>query len=103
MTLAVNSTAGASYTFGLSDVDRMVQFTSATAVAVTVPLNSSVAFPVGSTITFAQMGAGQLIVAGASGVTVYSTPGLKTRTQYSAASLIKLDVNTWLLVGDLSI
>jgi hypothetical protein len=33
-------------------------------------------------MTLAQLGAGQVTVAGTSGVTVNGTPGLKLRTQY---------------------
>jgi hypothetical protein len=49
-----------------------------------------------------QIGAGQVTVAGAGGVTVSATPGLKFRAQYSAATLLKIAADTWILVGDLS-
>jgi hypothetical protein len=38
----------------------------------------------------------------ASSTTVNGTPGLKLRARYSAATLICLASNTYLLVGDLS-
>ena len=47
-------------------------------------------------------GAGQVTVAGASGVTVNATPGLKFRAQWSGASLIKRSTDGWVLVGDVS-
>jgi hypothetical protein len=102
MTLTVNSTASTTYTFALTDVDKMLLFTAATGVTATIPLNSSVAFPIGSTINLSQYGAGQIFIAITSGVTLNATPGNKTRAQYSAVSLIKTDTNTWLAVGDLS-
>jgi phosphotransferase system glucose/maltose/N-acetylglucosamine-specific IIC component len=62
-----------------------------------------VAFPIGTQITFAQMGAGQVTFAGAVGVTIYSADSdLKLRTQYSSATLIKTATNTWLLIGDIA-
>jgi hypothetical protein len=65
-------------------------------------LNSSVAFPTGSQINIIQTGAGQVTVAGAGGVTVNATPGLKLRAQWSAATLVKRATDTWVLIGDLS-
>jgi hypothetical protein len=65
-------------------------------------LNSSVAFPIGTAITILQTGAGQITVVPVSGVTINSTPGLKIRTQWAAASLIKRATDTWVLVGDLA-
>ena len=35
-------------------------------------------------------------------VTVNGTPGLKLRAQWSAATLVKRDTNTWVLIGDTS-
>lgn len=35
-------------------------------------------------------------------VLLYSTPGLKCRAQYSGASLIKIDTNSWIIMGDLA-
>lgn len=46
-------------------------------------------------------GAGQVTVGGA-GVTINATPGLKLRTQWSSATLIKRATDTWVAVGDLS-
>jgi hypothetical protein len=68
---------------------------------VTVPLNSSVAFPIGTAIDILQTGSSQVTLAGASGVTINATPGLKLRTQWSSATLIKRDTNTWLAMGDM--
>jgi hypothetical protein len=102
MTLTVNSSASTAYTLALTDVDKMLLLTAATAVAVSIPLNSTTAFPLGSTINLTQYGAGQVTISGVSGVTVNSTPGAKTRAQYSAVSVIKVDTDSWVLFGDLT-
>jgi hypothetical protein len=68
----------------------------------TIPTNSSVAYPVGTTIDIIQTGTGQVTIAGAGGVTVNATPGLKLRTQWSSATLLKRAENTWLVYGDLT-
>jgi len=80
----------------------LVTLSNAAAITLTIPTNASVAYAVGTKIDFAQIGAGQVTVAGAGGVTVNATPGLKFRAQYSAATCIKTATDTWLLVGDLS-
>jgi len=94
----------ASYTLVLTDKDKIIEMstTSPTANTLTVPLNSSVAFPIGSEIVVFQTGTGQTTIAGASGVTVNATPGLKLRAQWSAVTLIKRGTDTWIAIGDLS-
>jgi hypothetical protein len=101
-TLPINSQTGTTYTIAASDAGDVVTLTNASPITVTVPTNASVGFSIGTQITLAQMGAGQVTVAGAAGVSVYSADSnLKLRTQYSAGTLIKTATNTWLLIGDL--
>ena len=92
----------ASYTLVAADRGKMVEMNVASGNTLTVPLNSSVAFPVGTKIDILQVGAGQVTVAGTAGVTVNATPGLKIRAQWGSATLIKRATDTWVLVGDLS-
>ena len=93
----------ASYTLSsLTERDSMIEMGSASAITLTVPTNATVAWPVGTSIDILQTGAGQVTVAGAGGVTVNATPGLKLRAQWSSATLIKRATDTWVLVGDLS-
>ena len=97
----INQQAGA-YTVVLTDRDKLVEVSSASGVTLTIPTNSSVAYPVGTSIDILQTGAGQVTIAGAGGVTVNATPGLKLRTQWSSATLFKRAENTWVAFGDLS-
>lgn len=93
----------ASYTLVLADGGKAVEVTLSTATTLTVPPNSSVAFPVGTVIEIAQLGAGQVTIAAGSGVTIQSAGTLlKLRAQFSGASLRKRATDTWLLVGDLA-
>jgi len=89
-------------TGGLTLRDTMVESTAGSGITVTIPTNATTAYPVGTTIDFLQTGAGQITFAGASGVTLNGTPGLKTRTQWSSASLFKRATDTWVVLGDLS-
>jgi hypothetical protein len=92
----------ASYTLVLGDKNKIVEMSVATANTLTVPPNSSVAYAVGSQINILQTGAGQTTVTAGAGVTVNGAPGLKLRTQWSYATLIKRATDTWVLVGDIS-
>jgi hypothetical protein len=89
------------YTLVAQDVGRLIEINMAGANTLTVPTNTSVPFPVGAQINILQTAGGQVTVGGA-GVTINATPGLKLRTQWSSATLIKRATNTWVLVGDLS-
>ena len=92
-----------SYTLSsLTERDDLIEMNKATAVTLTIPLNSAVAYPVGTSLDILQTGAGQVTIAGAAGVTVNSTPGLKLRTQWSSATLFKRAENTWVVYGDLT-
>jgi hypothetical protein len=92
----------AAYTSVLTDRDKLVEISSGSAVTLTIPTNSSVAYPVGTSFDILQTGAGQVTIAGADGVTVNATPGLKLRTQWSSATIFKRAENTWVVYGDLS-
>ena len=92
-----------SYTLSsLTERDNLIEMGKATAQTLTIPTNATVAYPVGTSIDILQTGAGQVTVAGASGVTVNATPGLKLRAQWSSATLLKRATDTWVVMGDLS-
>jgi hypothetical protein len=93
----------ASYTLtATSERDSLIEVDSASGTTITIPLNSAVAYPVGTTLDILQTGTGQVTIAGDSGVTVNSTPGLKLRTQWSSCTLFKRATDSWVVFGDLS-
>lgn len=98
-----NRQTGTTYTFVIGDVGDLVEGNNAAAQTYTVPPNSSVAFPVGTTvINVGQYGAGQITIAAGVGVTIRSSGGkLKLAGQYSTASLVKIGTDEWWLFGDL--
>jgi hypothetical protein len=100
--LTTNAQIGTTYTLVLDDNGKIVEMNNGSANTLTVPLNATVAYPVGAQINVLQTGAGQTTVVATSGVTINATPGLKLRTQWSSATLIKRATDTWVLVGDLS-
>jgi hypothetical protein len=93
----------ASYALIIGNADQIIEMNVGTANTVTVPLDSSVNFPTGTQITILQTGTGQTTITPATvGVTINATPGLKLRTQWSSATLIKRAANIWVAIGDLS-
>ncbi len=101
--MAVNQSAATAYTFALVDALTYIEFTSGSAVAATLPTNASVAFPIGTTITFEQNGAGVVTVVASGGVTLQSAGSLvSTNGQYAVASVVKKATNSWVLFGNLA-
>ena len=98
---SINTQTG-NYTLVIADAGKFITVSSAGSSTVTIPLNSSVGFSLGTKIVIARIGAGALAIAGAVGVTVNATPGLNLRAQYSAATRIQISANSWLVLGDLS-
>ena len=99
--LTLNAQTGTTYTPVLADNGKLVTLSNASAITLTVPTNASVAYATGAQINIQAIGAGQVTVVGDTGVTVNGT-GTKLRTQWSAATLVKVATDTWTLIGDLA-
>jgi hypothetical protein len=101
ITLATNAQT-ATYILALTDASDIVEMNVASANNLTIPLDSSVAFAIGTVITILQTGSGQTTINPTGGVTVNGTPGLKLRAQWSSCTLVKRATDTWVAMGDLS-
>lgn len=99
---AINSQSGTAYTLALTDAGKLVTMNNASANALTVPANASVAFPVGTRIEIASLGAGQTTVVAGGGVTVNPSASLALAGQYSTAWLRKIATDSWLLSGSIA-
>jgi len=93
---SVNSQS-TSYTLATTDLGKMIEMSGGGTLTVT----DSSSFPTGFTVDILQTGSSQVTVTG-NGFTINATPGLKLRTQWSSATLIKRGLNSWVLLGDLS-
>jgi len=94
----------ANYTLVLTDAGKVIPVNSASANTVTIPLNSSVAFPTGTVITLVQTGAGQTTISPDAGVTLQSEGNkYKLKAQYAAGSILKTATNTWVAFGNLAV
>jgi hypothetical protein len=89
------------YTIGLSDSGKTVLINSSSDLSVTVPLDI---FPIGAKVDVVRTGTGEVSITPASSVTIRSKNSAKRLSlQYSGASLLKIDTNEWLLIGDLKV
>lgn len=101
--IPLNPQTGTAYTLVADDAGSTVSMNSASANTVTVPLNASVAFSVGTGIVVEQYGAGQTTIAPADGVTIWSRGSLvKIVGQYGVVGLRKIGTDEWRLAGDLA-
>lgn len=104
--LGINTQTGTTYTTVLDDNGKLVTLSNASGITLTIPPNSSVAYPVGAQLNLAQLGAGQVTFAQGSGVTIVSTGATasapKLRAQYSTATAVQTSADNWLVIGDIS-
>jgi hypothetical protein len=93
-----------SYTLVIGDAGKLVQMNKGTANTLTVPKNSSVAFPTGTTILCGQIGAGLTTVSPVDGDVTINSRGaaLKSGGQYAQWSLVKRDTDVWVMSGDIT-
>lgn len=97
------NTLASSRNLALTDRDSFIRSTATSGtVTLTIPLDSTLNFPIGSEIHVMQGGVGALQISPVSGVTLYSEGNKRTiNAQWQAATLKKIDTNTWVLMGAL--
>lgn len=95
-TITINSKSS-NYTILPVDSGKLIEMSAGGTLTIT----DSASFPVGFTVDVLQTGSSQVTIAG-SGFTPNATPGLKLRTQWSSATLVKRGLNSWVVLGDLS-
>ena len=106
LTYSINAQTGTTYTPVLTDAGKIITTSNGSAITLTIPPNSSVAYAVGSSITIISIGAGLTTFAQGSGVTIASVGATATapvlRAQHSSATAIKIATDTWQVVGDIA-
>ncbi len=101
----INAQSGATYTLASTDQYQvLVQTTNASTKTVSIPTDATYNFPVGTTVTFLNTGAGLLTInAVTSGTTTVTSAGAvssaPTVAQYRSAACIKTAANAWTVVG----
>lgn len=90
------------YSLALTDAGKHIYNPSGTSITYTIPANASVAFPVGTGISFVNMAASSLTIAITSD-TMYlansGTTGSRTLAQYGVATAIKITSTSWIISG----
>jgi len=101
--IAINAQTGTTYTTVLADDGKLITCDNGSAIALTIPPNSSVAYGIGTQINIMQLGVGQVTVTAGAGVTLRSEGSkLKTKGQYAVVTCAKILTDTWVVVGNLS-
>jgi hypothetical protein len=91
-----------SYTLVASDLGKLVEGNSSSAITVTIPTDS-VSFSEGDRVDILQIGSGQITLSPDTGVTLNSDSGKrKLLNQWAACTLIKRGSNTWVAIGNLT-
>lgn len=106
-TTILANTRAASYTAVLEDAGKCIEMNAAGTTVFTIPPNSEVAFPIGTVIEIARIGAGVVTIAQGALVVLRNrldTEGTSNRTiasRYSSASIRKRAIDEWVLIGDI--
>ena len=98
----LNAQTGTTYTLATTDASKVVTTSNAGAITVTVPPSVYVA---GDIVTVIQTGAGQVTFAEGAGVTIDSTGTVDApvlRAQFSAAQVICVASDSFVIVGDIA-
>ena len=102
--LTIRTYTGTTDALVIGDAGNMVRGNNAAGNVITVPLNATVAFPIGSQVLVSQYGAGQTSFTPELGVTINSGgAALKIAIRYGCAVLTKTGTNEWNLEGNIAI
>jgi hypothetical protein len=94
----------ASYTLdSLSLADSVIEVDSTSATTITIPLDSALDYPIGTSLDILQTNTGTVTIDATGGVTLNGTPGFKLRTRWSSATILKRASNSWIVYGDLTV
>lgn len=100
--IPIRTISGTTGALTSADWNGHIRTTSGSATALTVPLNATVAFPIGTVVTHSAYGAGAVTLTPADGVTLNKMAS-KTLvvSRYGEVKLRKVGTNEWDVTGDL--
>ena len=102
LTIPQNAQTG-SYTLVLADSGKSIYHAAAAAAATyTIPANGSVAYALGTTVTFINMSANNVTIAITTDTLYFAgagTTGSRTLAQYGVATATKMTSTTWIISG----
>ena len=102
ITRTINAQTGVAFTPALTDEGDVITMDNAAANTLTIPTNAAVAFPVGTQLDVAQLGAGTTTVSADIGVNLNDVSAGKgdLSAQYASVTLLKLATDSWLMTGN---
>lgn len=102
--IEIVQTSANSYTFQLSDSGKLILANGGNENVLYIPDSSTVNFPIGTQINIFQSTSPTVVVyvSDPQSTILYPSSGTNLRAQYSAATIIKIESNSWIIVGDLA-
>ena len=99
----ITSSKTSSFTLDFADAGKSLKCDSSSDIVITIPLASTTNFAINSRLDILRLGTGNVSVTPDTGVTLVSkNNNRKIAARYSGATCIKIDTNTWILIGDLT-
>jgi hypothetical protein len=102
--ISINYATSDIYSLVLTDVNTVIMMSHSNIGTISIPTYTEVNFSTASQILIVNWSGATLSVGPTSGVTLLSADSAtKIRTQYSAATLLNVTTDVWLLTGDITI
>jgi hypothetical protein len=99
--VSISAQTGTAITAGTADVGKLVTLSNVAAQTVTIPANASVAFAIGDQVNFMNLSTGTATFV-AAGTAVIRSAGnkLKLTDQYAVCTVLKIDTDAWVMLGN---
>ena len=99
--LAVENVQSSSYTCVLADAGKVVTMDNTSSATITIPPNSSVAYPIGTVISIARINTGSVALTAGAGVTLTGNTAAGAMNTNEQIFCRKRGTDTWLVVHTL--
>jgi hypothetical protein len=101
--ITITSVTGTAYTPGTAQVGQLITLDNAAGETITIPANATTAFAIGDQLNFMNLATGTAtFVAGGTAVIRSAGSKLKLTTQYAVCTVLKIDTDAWVMVGNVS-
>lgn len=101
--ITITSVSGTAYTPGTAQVGQLITLDNAGGETITIPANATTAFAIGDQLNFMNLATGTAtFVAGGTAVIRSAGGKLKLTTQYAVCTVLKIDTDAWVMVGNVS-
>lgn len=95
-------------TWAITDVNQFFRLTNSSSITITIPTDATINYAIGTEIHFMRFGAGEVTIARATGVTLYSEGSAsdnagkkRINAQMQVVTIKKVAANMWVLFGAL--